>query len=272
MTALHRRELLADDPAALHLVQDAGVHGVYVHNALDAGDGDGFVLGNDAGDVGLAWFGPRGNLVVIAAEAPLRSAPVAMAFAEAILTYGRPWRLAMGPTPVVDVLRERAPVVPLVCRDQIYYRGDAGSAATELFRGDVRPAQRADRDRLLQATLLLNASDLNIDPARVDRRWLRDTIDERIADGSTRVIGPPGGIACKLEIGSDGPAGGVLEGVFTFPEQRGQHFASRLVASCLAEAKAPMSLHVGQHNRPARAAYERAGMHEAGRCRLLLLG
>jgi predicted GNAT family acetyltransferase len=33
-----------------------------------------------------------------------------------------------------------------------------------------------------------------------------------------------------------------------------------------------MCLHVGQHNRPARAAYERAGMHEAGRCRLLLLG
>ena len=262
MTALRRRELLADDPAVLHLVQAAGVHGVYVHNALDAGEGDGFVLAGDGGDVGLAWFGPRGNLVVLAPDAPLQ-APVAQAFAEAILTYGRPWRLAMGPTPVVDVLRERAPVVPLVCRDQIYYRGDARSADGDLVRGDVRPAQRADRDRLLQATLLLNASDLNIDPARVD---------ERIADGSTRVIGPPGGIACKLEIGSDGPAGGVLEGVFTFPEQRGQHFASRLVASCLAEANAPMSLHVGQHNRPARAAYERAGMHEAGRCRLLLLG
>lgn len=272
MTALRRRDLLADDPAALHLVQAAGVHGVYVHNALAAGEGEGFVLADERGDVALCWFGPRGNLVVIGVDGQLQQATASHAVAEAILTAGRPWRLAMGPTAVLEILRERAPIVPLVCRDQIYYRGDQRTAAADLVDPDVRPAQRADRDRLLQATLLLNASDLNIDPARVDRRWLRDTIDERIADGSTRVIGPVGGIACKLEIGSDGPAGGVLEGVFTFPEQRGQHFASRLVASCLHAAPGAMCLHVGQHNRPARAAYERAGMHEAGRCRLLLLG
>ena len=140
------------------------------------------------------------------------------------------------------------------------------------MRADVRAAQRGDRDRLVQATLLLNASDLNIDPARVDRRWLRDTIDERIADGTTRVLGPVGAPGCKLDIGSDGPGGAVIEGVFTFPEVRGQGLAAALVASCLAAATGVVSLHVGQHNRPARSAYERSGMHEQGRCRLLLLG
>jgi GNAT superfamily N-acetyltransferase len=161
-------------------------------------------------------------------------------------------------------------VVPLVCRDQIYYRGDAGSAATELVRGDVRPAQRADRDRLLQATLLLNASDLNIDPARVDRRWLRDTIDERIADGTTLVIGPPGSVQCKLDLGSDGPGGLVIEGVFTFAEHRGRGLAAALVASVLAEARGAVCLHVGERNLPARRAYATAGMAETGRCTLLL--
>jgi len=44
------------------------------------------------------------------------------------------------------------------------------------------------------------------------------------------------------------------------------------VASCLLEASQRTILHVGHHNRPARAAYERAGMAVAGSCRLLLVG
>ena len=97
-------------------------------------------------------------------------------------------------------------------------------------------------------------------------------IDERIADGSTRVLGPIGGLWCKLDYGSDGPAGAVLEGVFTFPDRRGRGLASQLVATCMHQATAPVSLHVAEHNRPARASYARAGMQEVGSCRLLLLG
>jgi predicted GNAT family acetyltransferase len=138
-------------------------------------------------------------------------------------------------------------------------------------RDDVRTAQRADRDRLVQATLALNASDLNVDPMRVDRRWLRDTIDERIAEGSTHVIGPAGGVRCKLDIGSDGPGGSVIEGVFTFPAERGKGLATGLVATCLRTLRGRVCLHVGKHNRTARAAYEAAGMREVGACRLLLL-
>ena len=140
------------------------------------------------------------------------------------------------------------------------------------MRTDVRHAERADRDRLVQATLLLNASDLHILPAQVDRRWLRDTIDERIAESTTRVIGPVGSVQSKLDLGSQGPGGTVVEGVFTFPDQRGRGLAAGLVATQLVEAPAATCLHVGVHNAPARKAYARAGMSEAGQCHLLLLG
>jgi len=135
----------------------------------------------------------------------------------------------------------------------------------------VRSAGPADRNGLIQASLQLNQADLNVDPARVDRRWLRDAIDERIAADATRVIGAPGAVRCKLDLGSVGPGGTVIEGVFTFPQFRGQGLATDLVATVLHEIRGPAILHVGRHNRPARAAYERAGMQEVGGCRLLLL-
>ncbi len=263
-------ELLHDDERALALAAAAGAHGVYVRNALAEREGEGFLLSIDGrAAAALAWCGPRGNLVVLA-SAGLDGA-LADRIAAEVLARKRPWRIAMGPEHVVAALRERLPVVPLVHREQVYYAGTAATAAATARRDEVRRAQRADRDRLMQATLALNASDLNVDPARVDRRWLRDTIDERIAQGTTWVIGPPGGPRCKLDIGSDGPGGAVIEGVFTFPDVRGQGLATALVATCLAAASGSMSLHVGKHNRPARSAYAAAGMVEAGSCRLLLL-
>ncbi|MEC7724842.1 MAG: GNAT family N-acetyltransferase, partial [Planctomycetota bacterium] len=74
------------------------------------------------------------------------------------------------------------------------------------------------------------------------------------------------------DLGSQGPAGDVLEGVYTFPEHRGRGYATSLVAGAMAANDTPASLHVAAHNAPARRAYEAAGMREAGTCRLLLLG
>jgi GNAT superfamily N-acetyltransferase len=263
------RELLFDDDGAAALATAAGAHGVYVRNALAAQEGDGFVVARGGRDAGVVWLGPRGNLVVVADGDRLDE--LATRIADEVARRHRPWRIAMGPVAIVDHLRERLPVKPLACRDQVYYVGDRTTAAAAHVRDDVRLPQRADRDRLVQATLALNASDLNVDPARVDRRWLRDTIDERIAAGTTRVIGPVGALRCKLDFGSSGPGGTVIEGVFTFPDARGLGFATGLVATCLAQAEGDVCLHVGAHNKPARAAYEAAGMHAGGSCRLLLL-
>lgn len=264
------RSLSADDGSAERLATGAGAHGVYVKNALAAGEGEGFVAAREDVDRALCWFGPRGNLVVLAA-ADL-AADEARALVDAIAVERRTWRIAMGPAAVVDELRTRIVGKPLVHRDQVYYGGVAADGPRDVAAHEVRPAERADRDRLVQATLMLNQADLNIDPAQVDRRWLRDTIDERTADGTTRLIGPLGSPSCKLDFGSSGPGGLVLEGVFTFPELRGRGLASALVAACLRQAPGFVCLHVGSHNRPARAAYERAGLREVGQCRLLLLG
>ncbi len=254
-----------EDPAVADRITAAGAHGVYVANALALGEGQGFTFGAGASG-GLCWCGPRGNLVVIAPETD-----AGHAVAEAVLAAGWTWRIAMGPTAVVDALRGRLRQKPLVHRDQVYYHGDAGSAAHLPGAAAARAAEPADRDRLVQATLQLNQSDLQLDPARVDRRWLYETIDERIRSGATRVLGPVGSLDCKLDLGSQGPAGVVVEGVFTFPHARGRGLASALVAAALvAAAGAPVFLHVGHFNQPARTAYERAGMRAVGRCRLLL--
>ncbi|MCB9878632.1 MAG: GNAT family N-acetyltransferase [Planctomycetes bacterium] len=267
------RPLRAGDDAVGELVAAAGLHGAYVQNALAGGDGDGVVFEVDGVARGLAWFGPRGNLVLLGeglgADAEGISTSVVV---EHLLRSRWAWRIAMGPAAIVDALRLALRREVLVHRDQVYYRGDRGTANAALVRDDVRAPHRRDRERLARATLALNASDLNIAPARVDRRWLYDMIDERIADGTTRVLGDRGQLTCKLDFGSDGPGGRVLEGVFTFAESRGRGLAAALVASCLAGAPGRVLLHVGAHNLPARRAYERAGMTPEGTCRLLLLG
>ena len=257
------------EASANALAVAAGVHGVYVRNALAAGEGRGFVYGAADGEHGLCWFGPRGNLVVLDT-----GATPAVAVADAIQCARLPWRLAMGPLAIVDAVRARCVGAPLVHRTQVYYVAEGGGdvAPVESSAAGVRRATPEDRDRLVQAALQLNHSDLAIDPKRVDRRWLHETVEARIAAGTTRVIGPRGRIDCKLDLGSEGPGGTVLEGVFTFASARGQGLASALVRATLAELQGLACLHVGEHNRPAQAAYERAGMREAGRCRILLLG
>ncbi|MEY3161375.1 MAG: hypothetical protein RIT25_1366 [Planctomycetota bacterium] len=255
-------------PAARDLVAAHGVHAVYAANALAEPDGDFLAL--MVGDLlqGLCWFGSRGNLVIVAGE----DVPAAAA-AAAIQAARIPWRIAMGPGPLVDALVPHLASRPLLHRDQAWYAvrprdADPGAAGHE-----VRLAQRGDREALMSATLQLNESDLHIDPRRVDRRWLRDSVLARIAEGSTHVIGPVGGVQAKLDVGSRGPGGCVIEGVFTMPAWRGRGLAAGLVATVAAQREEPIvCLHVGVGNAPARAAYARAGMAERGRCRLLLLG
>ena len=87
------------------------------------------------------------------------------------------------------------------------------------------------------------------------------------------MIGAPGDLTCKLDIGSRGPYGVVVEGVYTFPEVRGRGLASGLVATVAARADAPLvCLHVAADNLPAVRAYRSAGMAELGDCHLLLRG
>jgi predicted GNAT family acetyltransferase len=265
---LNVRRLVKNDAGGRSLAVAAGMHGVYVQNALAAGQHDGLVFMLDDLECGLAWFGPRGNLVLLTDE---RLDGLEQQIAEYIQASRWSWRIVLGPSAVVETLAAGLAMPPLAHRKQIYYVGSPENAPRTLVREDMRLPVSEDREALARATLALNASDLNIAPARVDRRWLYRMIDERIGDGSTRVLGPVGDIWTKLDYGTDGPGGAMLEGVFTFPNRRGLHLGAELVATCMANATVPVSLHVSEHNRSARAAYERAGMREVSSCRLLLL-
>ena len=245
------------------------MHGVYVLNALAAGQVDGVVLSLDEVACGVAWFGPRGNLVLVSDE---RLDEHAAAVAEQVARSRWSWRIALGRPAVVDAIKTRVGRPTLAHREQIYYVAAPDDVPFDVVREDVRCAVAEDRERLARATLALNASDLNIAPERVDRRWLYRMIEERTKDRSTRVLGPPGELWCKLDHGSSGPGGLVLEGVYSFPEVRGRGLATALVGSCIHAAGREASLHVAADNAPARRCYEQAGMREVGSCRLLLLG
>ncbi|MBK8098492.1 MAG: GNAT family N-acetyltransferase [Planctomycetes bacterium] len=254
-------------PEARQLAIAAGAPGVYVANALAQGDGETLgVFGADA-MLGLCWFGPRGNLLVLE-----QTAVDPQQLAAVIQRARWPWRIGLGPPEVSAALVALCAGTPLVHRPQVWYGCRPAEAAFGFVRTDVRRPGERDRDALMQATLSLNEVDLRVDPRRVDRRWLRETIDARIRDGTSRVLDAHGQIGCKLDLGSDGPAGTMIEGVFTFPEARGLGLATSLVATATALALTPLvCLHVAADNKVARAVYERAGMRLLATCQLLLL-
>lgn len=278
---IHARRPTADDLVQTReRVTVAGAHGVYVRNALaePGGDDGDDLLGFFDGEgvmQSLAWFGARGNLVVVSRD-PERPEPEPEDCARAVFGHGAQWRIALGPRPILDALRRRDGRTALVDRQQVYYAFAASDGiAADRLRDDVRLAQRADVRALVRAALDLNESDLHVPAWRVHRGWLRDSVRRRVREQRTWVIGPPGEPVCKLDIGSRGAAGVVIEGVHTALDARGRGLASGLVAS-VAQRLLPetetVCLHVAAENRPARRAYEAAGMQAAGECRLLLRG
>lgn len=267
---------LYDVPRAGSLARACGPHGVYVANFLarmEGGDADG-----DEGEVlacygaqdivALAWFGARGNLIVLQ-----HGELDPEALARAIERCGWAWRIVLGPGPVVDGLARQLSYSPLVNREQVYYGMSPERVATDGVSAEVRRPEKADLRALVKAAVDLNYEDLGVDRKRVDRGWVRRAVRERIRKGTTRVLGPDGAPLCKLDFGSEGEAGRMLEGVYTFAEARGRGLATTLVTSVVGESRGThplVCLHVGAQNTAARRAYERAGMEPMGSCQLLL--
>jgi GNAT superfamily N-acetyltransferase len=267
-----RRLTVADRADARELAEQAGVMGVYVVNSLASPHIDDRALGIHGPDdvlIGLAWLGFRGNLIVLTRRPFDPTSLVATLSSPAY--HG--WRVALGPDDFVRALVLRERQLPLVDRTQVFYAATSPPPpGTSPFV--VRPAVRADVPVLVEAALDLSESDLNVPAWRVHRAWLRDSVRRRIREKRTFVIGDVGDPICKLDIGSRGPAGVVLEGVHTRRGQRGRGLAAALVADVLRreleEHRGLVCLHVGAENGSARAAYERAGMEQVGSCRLML--
>ena len=255
------------------MAASAGVHGIYVGNFLsgtltigDAGEVSGCYSAEGLG--GLAYVGHRGNLVAIE-QRPFEVEMVA----PQLLAGTPPWRIALGPTELLTHLAKVDDRPALVLREQVYYGCTADEVIESARRDDVRPAERRDVASLVEAALELNSEDLGVDPARVHRGWLRESIRRRIRMRQTMVIGPVGDPWTKLDFGSCGPCGMIVEGVFTRRGQRGNGLARSLVASVAATIGRdyPMvCLHVAADNEAARRAYAGAGMRPMQSCSLLL--
>jgi ribosomal protein S18 acetylase RimI-like enzyme len=261
-----------DIDAARRLAARAGVRGVYLGNVLaggaDAEEGDVLAFYGAGGLLGLALFGRRGNLVVIE-DTPLDGAAVAHALRDSAFS----WRIALASKSVASALIRLESLPPLVVREQLYYGVRPEDVPVELVRDDVRRAERRDQPLLFAAALDLNEADLHVDPRRVHKAWLRASIRRRVRAEQTFVVGGPGKVLCKLDIGSTGEFGTMVEGVYTFPEVRGRGLASGLVATVARAAIGTTScvcLHVAADNQSARHAYERAGMRVMQSCELVL--
>lgn len=258
-----------DHPAALDLATQAGVQGVYIANVLSSPKLEGKLMGLFGDDhlLGLVYCGPRGNLLIVQ-RVDLDPGQVA----QAILAEYWQWRIVLGPSAVLGELVRLGNLRAVVHRSQIYYGVTAEQvvpASTEF----IRLAVRKDLKPLMEASLHLNETDLLVQPWRVDRDWLRRNTRARIKDKTTYLLGPDGRPVSKLDVGSIGPAGVVIEGVYTWPKARGRGHAVKLVTGLAAKVLAEyplVCLHVAADNGPARKAYEKCGMRELARCQLLL--
>lgn len=275
---------------ALYFAREGGLHGLYVANALvqelEGGGAEGHSIGLFGADglVGLLWFGDRGNLIMIHGDGlePER-------VAAAVIRRAVPWRIALGPKSSIAVLAGHQRRPPIVDRCQVYYGVRDPAALDARAEGQhaekhgaqaqqhiqPRTAMMADLPSLMEAALALNESDLGVPPDRVDRSWLRATVANRVREGSTWVIGPEGRPWCKLDFGSLGGDGLMVEGIYTEPVQRGKGLATALlahVARTQLTAGCPVvCLHVASDNAPARRCYSNAGLTPESDCRILLL-
>ncbi len=260
-------------PAALGLANAVGVHGVYLYNVLAAHPDLGpeaeiLALHGREQLLGLAYFGPRGNLLVVHRE-PLDPEALARAMLDALW----PWRIVLAAAPVVAQLVRVGGLRPLVDREQIYYSITGDRLGDGVATAEVRRGKKKDLNALMEAALHLNETDLNVDRWRVDRDWLKGNTKTRIRQGTTFVMGPVGKPVAKLDLGSVGPAGVVIEGVYTWPAMRGRGFAASLIAAVagLYLVDRPLvCLHVAASNTAARRSYEKCGMQQVASCQLML--
>ena len=184
------------------------------------------------------------------------------------------FRILIGPPAIVRVLVDNiaSRVQIEMDRSQPFMAVEQGEELGETC--EMRVAQRKDLSWLIDCSLALNLEDLKVEPELVNRRVLRKRLLARVKEGKTWLVEVDGQPACKLDIGDSGPAGALIEGVFTGKSSRGKGLATRLVATVCAQYLRELprvGLHVGRNNEQAMRAYLSAGLREVADLRLVRL-
>ncbi|GJM45237.1 MAG: hypothetical protein DHS20C21_20790 [Gemmatimonadota bacterium] len=140
--------------------------------------------------------------------------------------------------------------------------------------GAVRPAELRDLEAVVEMSEQMLMEDFDLGPGSLSRDGIRESMRHKIREGRTWLAEMDGRTVFKVDVSAQFNGGAQIEGVFTRPAVRGQGVASRSVAALAQElltTSAFVTLHVDQHNLPAKRAYEKAGFCRTGEFRLVLL-
>jgi RimJ/RimL family protein N-acetyltransferase len=186
--------------------------------------------------------------------------------------------LVKSPPPVVDVLwnrlSRRRGRRSIVDRIETAYALVRESARFVRPGPDdlARPARKADLEPLVYAARESLREEDRPDPfagdARSFRRWVRGRV------GRARVMESGGRIVFVGYADVQRPEGWLLQGIYTWPEERRRGFAaagtSELCREAFATGAGHVQLAVVEGNRPAQALYEGLGFEPFGRLRTIL--
>lgn len=169
-----------------------------------------------------------------------------------------------------DQLLLRAPRRSLLDRFETGYAVD--SAAAQLVAGDARPAEAGDLEPLVIAARESLREEGRPDPFEGDirnfRRWVRGRLPR------ARVVEDAGRIVFVGYADVQRPDGWLVQGVYTWPDVRGQGVASRGMSALCREAFAAGTNHVQlavvEGNAAGIGLYEKLGFCAFARLRTIL--
>lgn len=126
----------------------------------------------------------------------------------------------------------------------------------------LHAADLADLQELVLCSAAMRQEELGDDVLATNadgfRRWLRQRVEAR----RCWVLRDSAGIAFKADVGSLSPHGVQIEGVYTRPDRRGEGLCTRALrglCASLLRIYPRATLHVWEHNHPARRVYRRLG-------------
>ncbi len=219
---------------------------------------------------GVAFFGHRKGLVLSGAgDEFLRAAT------ELALGVESDWILLVAPREPSDRFlshyRWRGRPTHVNRIQDFYVAQEASEAAG---RAPLRRAEPSDLDDVVAMSEQMLLEDFRLSPGSLSREAMRESMQQKIADGRTWVLEDRDEIVFKIDVSAQFSGGAQIEGVFTHPHRRGRGHARRGVATLteeLLKASSFVTLHVDQENAPAKRAYEKAGFRRYSEFRLVLL-